>query len=88
MATISLPRTGAASAASARPWTLAGIAARIAAAIRGRRALGELAQLDPHILADIGLTRSDVIAAFERPLAEDPTLYLARVARRRGPASF
>jgi uncharacterized protein YjiS (DUF1127 family) len=87
MAVISLPRIrAAAEAPAASPF--ARIAARIAAAVRGRRALGELAQLEPHILADIGLSRSDVIAAFERPLSEDPTLYLARVARRRGPASF
>jgi uncharacterized protein YjiS (DUF1127 family) len=86
MAAISVSRTIAARATG--PSILARIAARIAEAVRGRRALGELAQLDPHILADIGLSRSDVLAAFERPLAEDPTLYLARIARRRGPASF
>lgn len=52
-------------------------------AIDGHRAMAQLAQLDEHALRDIGLTRTDVADAAHRPLAEDPTIHLARVVRTR-----
>lgn len=48
-----------------------------------RRAAAELATLDAHQLKDIGLTRSDVLGAIERPLNDDPTAHLARLVRER-----
>lgn len=51
---------------------------------RHRSAVNQLAHLDDYILRDIGLTRSDVIAALEQPIAADPSLDLTkrRTARR------
>jgi uncharacterized protein YjiS (DUF1127 family) len=56
----------------------------IARAMRHRREANVLAGLDRHMLADIGLTRSDVQDAFSAPLWQDPTELLAdRVEERR-----
>jgi uncharacterized protein YjiS (DUF1127 family) len=49
------------------------IVARVA---RHRREARLLAGLDRHMLADIGLTRSDVNDAFSSPIWEDPTALL------------
>jgi uncharacterized protein YjiS (DUF1127 family) len=50
---------------------------------RGRQAVAELAHFDARLLRDIGLSRSDVVAAIERPMSEDPTLHLADAVRER-----
>lgn len=53
--------------------------------IRNRRVAAGLAGLDDHMLADIGLTRSDLRDAYAEPLWRDPTDILAsRAAERRG----
>ncbi len=52
-------------------------------ALRHRRDANVLARLDRHMLADIGLTRSDVQDAFSAPLWEDPTTLLSERARER-----
>lgn len=46
-------------------------------AMRNRRAVGQLEDLDDYLLADMGLTRSDLRAAIETPLHQDPSLRLA-----------
>ncbi|HZL31875.1 MAG TPA: DUF1127 domain-containing protein [Pseudolabrys sp.] len=55
-------------------------------ALRHRREANVLARLDRHMLADIGLTRSDVRDAFSTPLWEDPTELLREraIERRMG----
>lgn len=55
----------------------------IARALRHRREANVLARLDRHMLADIGLTRSDVVDAFSTPLWEDPTALLSERAIER-----
>lgn len=53
-------------------------------AIRNRRAAANLATLDDRMLADIGLTRSDLRDAYSEPIWQDPTDVLAgRAAERR-----
>jgi uncharacterized protein YjiS (DUF1127 family) len=51
--------------------------------IDGHRSAAELARMDEHALKDIGLTRSDVLRAVERPFTEDPTEDLQRTVRER-----
>ena len=55
----------------------------IARAMRHRREAHVLARLDRHMLADIGITRSDVHDAFSAPLWEDPTTLLSERAIER-----
>jgi uncharacterized protein YjiS (DUF1127 family) len=56
----------------------------VARALRHRREANVLAGLDRHMLADIGITRSDVRDALSAPLWEDPTALLSeRVHERR-----
>ena len=55
----------------------------IARAVRTRHQANVLARLDRHMLADIGLTRSDVQDAFSAPLWEDPTTLLSERAIER-----
>jgi uncharacterized protein YjiS (DUF1127 family) len=58
--------------------------ARIGRAIKNRRAATALAGLDDHMLADIGITRSDLRDAYSEPLWHDPTdVLVGRVAERR-----
>jgi len=52
-------------------------------AIRHRRDARMLASLDSRMLADIGITRSDVSDAFAAPLWEDPTALLTERAIER-----
>ena len=58
------------------------VAARIARQLadvwRRRHEAAELAALDDHLLADIGLTRADLADALSRPVWCDPTQALAR----------
>lgn len=57
---------------------------RLGRAIRNRLEASALARLDDHMLADIGLTRSDLRDAYSEPLWHDPTDVLAgRAAERR-----
>ena len=56
----------------------------LAAGLRHRRDAERLAALDDRMLADIGLTRSDLRDAYAEPLWHDPTEVLAhRAAERR-----
>jgi uncharacterized protein YjiS (DUF1127 family) len=58
--------------------------ARFARAIRNRRAATALAGLDDHMLADIGITRSDLRDAYAEPLWHDPTdILVGRATERR-----
>ena len=52
-------------------------------AARNRHSASMLARLDDRMLADIGLTRSDLRDAYAEPLWEDPTCMLARRAAER-----
>ena len=59
---------------------------RVTRALRGlqnRRAAIRLAGFDDRMLADIGLTRSDLRDAYAQPLWRDPTRVLARRAAER-----
>jgi uncharacterized protein YjiS (DUF1127 family) len=56
---------------------------RIGRLFRNRRDVELLARLDDHMLADIGLTRSDVRDAYSQSLWRDPTDVLARRANER-----
>lgn len=55
----------------------------LARARRHRREARMLAHLDRHMLADIGITRSDVSDAFSEPFWEDPTALLRERALER-----
>jgi hypothetical protein len=68
---------------------LAGILLRavksFAVAFRNRRQVARLTDLDDRALKDIGLTRSDVMAALDQPFLRDPSMHLTSVAGvRRG----
>jgi uncharacterized protein YjiS (DUF1127 family) len=54
---------------------------RIVVAIRHRRELARLAELDDRMLADIGLRRSDLDAVRSGPLLQDPTSILEQQSR-------
>jgi uncharacterized protein YjiS (DUF1127 family) len=56
---------------------------RLVVAIKHRRELAHLAELDDRMLADIGLTRSDLHDADAAPPWQDATSMLARRACRR-----
>ena len=55
----------------------------IGRAFKNRRDAGKLAALDDRMLADIGITRSDLRDAYAEPLWRDPTDILAGRARER-----
>ena len=55
-----------------------------ARARRHRREATALAGLDRRMLADIGLSRSDVVDAFSAPFWEDPTALLCERTGERG----
>jgi uncharacterized protein YjiS (DUF1127 family) len=56
---------------------------RLVLAIKHRRELAHLADLDDRMLADIGLTRTDLRDACAEPPWQDPTSELERRARGR-----
>jgi uncharacterized protein YjiS (DUF1127 family) len=56
---------------------------RIAKRMQNRRAAIRLAEMDARMLADIGLTRSDLRDAYAEPVWRDPTDVLARRAAER-----
>jgi uncharacterized protein YjiS (DUF1127 family) len=58
-------------------------AIRVLRAAKNRHSASMLARLDDRMLADIGLTRSDLRDAYAEPLWEDPTSVLARRAAER-----
>ena len=58
-------------------------AAAVAQALKNRREARVLAGLDRNMLADIGITRSDVADAFSSPFWEDPTALLRERALER-----
>ncbi len=55
----------------------------VARARRHRREARQLAKLDRHMLADIGITHADVRDAFSEPFWEDPTALLRERAIER-----
>ena len=58
--------------------------AQFGRAVKNRRAAASLGSLDDRMLADIGITRSDLRDAYSEPLWHDPTDVLAwRAAERR-----
>jgi len=52
-------------------------------AIRNRRDFARLGEMSDIELADIGLTRADLLLASDLPLGSDPTARLGAIARRR-----
>ena len=54
----------------------------LAKALRHRREIKNLAEFDDRMLADIGLTRSDVTSALDEPLTRNPSWVLVRRAER------
>lgn len=71
----------------ARPFRLGGLRATLAALLRRymeRRDIARLADLDDHLLADLGLERNDVRWALNQPFADNATLALEQIARQRG----
>jgi len=57
---------------------------RLGVAIKHRRDLARLVDVDDRLLADIGLKRSDLRDACSKPLWKDPTkLLVRRVGERR-----
>lgn len=76
-------RTSPSVFASAVALLVSGLKA-ISRALKNRRDAGLLATMDDRMLADIGLTRSDLRDAYAEPLWRDPTDMLAdRVGERR-----
>ncbi len=55
----------------------------LAKALRHRREIRHLAELDERMLKDIGLTPSDVSSALLEPLLRNPSWVLIRSAERR-----
>ena len=79
LAGATLARGFAGLAAQAARW-----ASAVTQALRHRHEARVLAGLDRHMLADIGITRSDVLDAFSSPFWDDPTdLLRERVQERR-----
>jgi len=54
-----------------------------ARAMKNRRAVARLLELDHHMLADIGVTRSDVHSALAGGMTDDPSERLSGFARER-----
>lgn len=58
--------------------------AKIFRALANRLAVRELAHCDERMLKDIGLSRSDVLAALDASIVDDPSVRLRRLAAGRG----
>jgi len=58
-------------------------ATAVVRALRARHAVRGLCQYDERMLKDIGLTYSDVSAALDCPLGQDPSRHLSQVAAGR-----
>ena len=58
------------------------------AALLMRSAIKPLLHIDESSLADVGLSRSDVIASLSTPLTTDPGRFLALRAKRRQSSSY
>jgi uncharacterized protein YjiS (DUF1127 family) len=58
--------------------TLLQAVGRAVVAVKNRRELARMADLDDRLLADIGLTRSDLHDAHSAPFIQDPTSVLKR----------
>ena len=63
---------------------IAQFARKVARAITNRWAVRSLRHYDDRMLKDIGLVRSDITAALDAPLYEDPSQHLRRVSAGRG----
>ncbi|HEV2558977.1 MAG TPA: DUF1127 domain-containing protein [Microvirga sp.] len=57
--------------------------AEIGKALRNRREVRHLSELDDRTLKDIGLSRAEVDGALGEPVYRDPSLVLVRCAERR-----
>jgi uncharacterized protein YjiS (DUF1127 family) len=69
-----------------RPFSLRALVSRVAAPLRWyvrRREITVLADLDDHLLADLGLERHDIRWALQLPLTDNAALELQRRALRR-----
>lgn len=75
-------RTAEATAPKQRHW-IVDILGAVSRLVRHRREAAQLLEMDDHKLADIGLSRSDVIHALNGSLLHDPTRELSRLARPR-----
>lgn len=74
----------AAPALAAVPARALGGAVRLGRALAHRAAVRQLAEFDDRMLADIGLSRSEVMGALAEPLHRDPsTVLLLRTLERR-----
>ncbi|MEO1160461.1 MAG: DUF1127 domain-containing protein [Pseudomonadota bacterium] len=62
-----------------RHWIVEVLSA-VARLVRHRREAAQLLELDDHKLADIGLSRADVIHSLNGSLLHDPTRELSRLA--------
>lgn len=51
--------------------------------LKNRHAVAQLADFDDRMLKDIGLIRSDIDAALDHPIDQDPSMHLSRVAAGR-----
>ncbi len=72
-------RTDAAAGTEQRHWIVEVLSA-VARLVRHRREAAQLLEMDDHKLADIGLSRSDVIHALNTSPLHDPTRELSRLA--------
>jgi uncharacterized protein YjiS (DUF1127 family) len=61
---------------------IAGPVANFAKALRHRREIMLLAELDDRMLKDIGLSRADVDSALAEPFFHNPSVVLVRCAER------
>ena len=62
--------------------------AKLAHSITNRVRVNKLTEMTDQQLADIGLMRSDVRSALDSGLLDDPSLHLARAAKRHASARF
>jgi uncharacterized protein YjiS (DUF1127 family) len=61
---------------------LRGSICRLVKALTHRRKVTQLLELDDHALADLGVSRGDVLRALSLPLHEDPSTALAALVNR------